>query len=334
MTSLGSAGIDARADGAQRLRDDVADTLTAEGHAYVCGSAITQAQGVHTVALPKARTFTDVHHRHRVSTHVRLHTGYLQGMYVCVYVLRSFVASDVLPTSALCALARSRWRRRRVHVLARAESLGMRNKVRTYRGVSVPNSAHDLVGSVARRRQDTASARVSLSHDAPQSTPHEAPGQTSPPSRHPTHGFVRETERALVVDKDSLLERSKQRESELEEEITALQTDIATLDSQLARAMRLQKESEDKLSCSALVMGEYSFVLLTFLGINLSSSFLSPAFFESASIIYECIGSHSLISAITDRPRCAWCCLQPQGPEAWTQQLRRTSLVKCYDPRE
>ena len=55
-----------------------------------------------------------------------------------------------------------------------------------------------------------------------------------------------EAERALAVDKDALLERSKQRESELEEEITALQTDIATLDSQLSRAMRLQKESEDK----------------------------------------------------------------------------------------
>ncbi len=47
-------------------------------------------------------------------------------------------------------------------------------------------------------------------------------------------------------DKDALLERSKQRESELEEEITALPTDIATLDSQPTRAMRLQKESEDK----------------------------------------------------------------------------------------
>ncbi len=50
----------------------------------------------------------------------------------------------------------------------------------------------------------------------------------------------------LAIDKDALLERSKQRESELEEEMTALQTDIATLDSQLTRAMRLQKESEDK----------------------------------------------------------------------------------------
>ena len=55
-----------------------------------------------------------------------------------------------------------------------------------------------------------------------------------------------EAERALAIDKDALLERSKQRESELEYEIAALQTDIATLDSQLSRAMRLQKESEDK----------------------------------------------------------------------------------------
>ncbi|KDR70292.1 hypothetical protein GALMADRAFT_128012 [Galerina marginata CBS 339.88] len=55
-----------------------------------------------------------------------------------------------------------------------------------------------------------------------------------------------EAERALALDKDSLLERSKKRESELEEEITALQADIATLDSQLIRAMRLQKESEEK----------------------------------------------------------------------------------------
>lgn len=55
-----------------------------------------------------------------------------------------------------------------------------------------------------------------------------------------------EAERSLAVDKDALLERSKKRESELEEEIGALQADITTLDSQLTRAMRLQKESEDK----------------------------------------------------------------------------------------
>lgn len=55
-----------------------------------------------------------------------------------------------------------------------------------------------------------------------------------------------EAERVLAFDKDALLERSKKRESELEEEIVALQADIATLDSQLTRAMRLQKESEEK----------------------------------------------------------------------------------------
>uniref|UniRef100_A0A8H8CJM1 Nonmuscle myosin heavy chain b n=1 Tax=Psilocybe cubensis TaxID=181762 RepID=A0A8H8CJM1_PSICU len=55
-----------------------------------------------------------------------------------------------------------------------------------------------------------------------------------------------EAERSLALDKDALLERSKRREGELEEEIGALQADINTLDSQLTRAMRLQKESEDK----------------------------------------------------------------------------------------
>lgn len=53
-------------------------------------------------------------------------------------------------------------------------------------------------------------------------------------------------ERALAVDKDSLLERSKKRESELEDEIAALQSDLDTLDSQLDRALKLQKESEEK----------------------------------------------------------------------------------------
>ena len=55
-----------------------------------------------------------------------------------------------------------------------------------------------------------------------------------------------EAERALAVDKEALLERTKQREADLEDEITALQSDINTLDSQLSRAMRLQKESEEK----------------------------------------------------------------------------------------
>ncbi|KAF5353873.1 hypothetical protein D9756_007302 [Leucocoprinus leucothites] len=55
-----------------------------------------------------------------------------------------------------------------------------------------------------------------------------------------------EAERALAMDKDALLERSKKRESELEEEVAALQSDLDLLDSQLDRAMKLQKESEEK----------------------------------------------------------------------------------------
>lgn len=55
-----------------------------------------------------------------------------------------------------------------------------------------------------------------------------------------------EAERNLAVDKDVLLERSKKRELELEEEVAALQGDLDTLDSQLDRALKIQKESEDK----------------------------------------------------------------------------------------
>ncbi len=55
-----------------------------------------------------------------------------------------------------------------------------------------------------------------------------------------------EAERTLALDKDAFLERSKQREADLEEEVNALQSDINTMDSQLSRAMRLQKESEEK----------------------------------------------------------------------------------------
>jgi len=53
-------------------------------------------------------------------------------------------------------------------------------------------------------------------------------------------------ERNLAIDKDSLLERSKKRELELEEEVAALHGDLDTLDSQLDRALKLQKEGEDK----------------------------------------------------------------------------------------
>ena len=55
-----------------------------------------------------------------------------------------------------------------------------------------------------------------------------------------------EGERALGLDKDALLERSKRREVELEEEVAALQADLDTLDSQLDRALKIQKESEEK----------------------------------------------------------------------------------------
>jgi myosin protein heavy chain len=55
-----------------------------------------------------------------------------------------------------------------------------------------------------------------------------------------------EGERALGLDKDALLERSKRREGELEEEVAALQADLDTLDSQLDRALKIQKESEEK----------------------------------------------------------------------------------------
>jgi len=55
-----------------------------------------------------------------------------------------------------------------------------------------------------------------------------------------------EAERALALDKDALLMRSKKREVELEEEMSLLQADLETLDSQLDRAMKIQKESEEK----------------------------------------------------------------------------------------
>ena len=54
------------------------------------------------------------------------------------------------------------------------------------------------------------------------------------------------SERALTLDKDTLLERSRVRIAELEEEIEALQEDLASADSQVDKAMNLQKESDEK----------------------------------------------------------------------------------------
>lgn len=55
-----------------------------------------------------------------------------------------------------------------------------------------------------------------------------------------------EAERNLAIDKDALLERSKKRESELEEEAIALQADIETLESQLDRAMSAKAAVDKK----------------------------------------------------------------------------------------
>lgn len=55
-----------------------------------------------------------------------------------------------------------------------------------------------------------------------------------------------EAERALALDKDAMLERSKKREIELEEEIATLHADLDVLDSQLDRALQLQKEGDEK----------------------------------------------------------------------------------------
>lgn len=55
-----------------------------------------------------------------------------------------------------------------------------------------------------------------------------------------------EAERALTLDKDVMLDRSKKREAELEEEIVALHADLDVLDSQLDRALQLQKEGDEK----------------------------------------------------------------------------------------
>jgi myosin heavy chain 9/10/11/14 len=61
-----------------------------------------------------------------------------------------------------------------------------------------------------------------------------------------------EAERALGVEKDRLLERSKKQESDLTDDVVALQLDLETVDGQLDRAMQLQKETEEKLRAMQL----------------------------------------------------------------------------------
>jgi len=53
-----------------------------------------------------------------------------------------------------------------------------------------------------------------------------------------------ESERALLMDKDQLLARSKERESALEEDLAAMQADVDQLDNQLERAMASQRATE------------------------------------------------------------------------------------------
>jgi myosin protein heavy chain len=55
-----------------------------------------------------------------------------------------------------------------------------------------------------------------------------------------------EAERALGLEKDRLLERSKKQEADLADDVVALQLDLETVDGQLDAAMKLQKETEEK----------------------------------------------------------------------------------------
>lgn len=55
-----------------------------------------------------------------------------------------------------------------------------------------------------------------------------------------------ETERNIALEKDRLLERSKKQESDLADEVVALQQDLEVVDQQLDAAMKLQKETEEK----------------------------------------------------------------------------------------
>ena len=55
-----------------------------------------------------------------------------------------------------------------------------------------------------------------------------------------------QAERNLAIDKERALERSKVRESELEEDIAALQADLDTIESQLDRALEGQKATDEK----------------------------------------------------------------------------------------
>ncbi|CAG7850212.1 Myosin heavy chain, non-muscle AltName: Full=Myosin II; AltName: Full=Non-muscle MHC; AltName: Full=Zipper protein [Serendipita indica DSM 11827] len=70
-----------------------------------------------------------------------------------------------------------------------------------------------------------------------------------------------EAERALGLEKDRLLERSKKQESDLTDDVIALQLDLETVDGQLDRAMKLQKETDEKYKATLLKYEEAAFNL-------------------------------------------------------------------------
>ena len=70
-----------------------------------------------------------------------------------------------------------------------------------------------------------------------------------------------EAERALALEKDRLLERSKKQESDLTDDVIALQLDLETADGQLDRAMKLQKETDEKHKAALLKYEEAAFNL-------------------------------------------------------------------------
>lgn len=73
-----------------------------------------------------------------------------------------------------------------------------------------------------------------------------------------------EAERALGIDRDSLLERSKKRELELKDDVAALQVDPDTLGSQLYRTMANHKATEAKYETLRAAFDEAAEHLLRF----------------------------------------------------------------------
>jgi len=67
-----------------------------------------------------------------------------------------------------------------------------------------------------------------------------------------------EAERALALEKDALLERSKKQEAELEEEILAMQADLEAVDGQLERALAGHRAMEENFRVAKMNFEEAS----------------------------------------------------------------------------